>query len=131
MIPVFFAFFDLLRGQGTQSHIGRNFLLAIRDPAVIFEIISRKMAMNIKLFRYTIWSRVLAVGIGGLLLFFYRPVGVMRVFRSRYPYLFKGFIGVVITAVAAFVFNDSGTVAAATATIFGITPLLYIFLKES
>lgn len=131
LIPVSFAVIDLLRGQGTQSHVGRSFLLAVHDPAIVYDIISRKMAMNFKLFRYTIWSRVLAVGVGGLLLLFYRPVGVMRIFRSRYPYLFTGFVGVVVTVAAAFLFNDSGTVAAATATIFGIPPLFYIFLKES
>lgn len=131
LIPAFFAVLDLLRSQGAQSHIGRNLFLALRDPEAVFDIISRKMSMNYKLFRYTIWSRILAVGIGGLLLLFYRPVGVMRLFRSRYPHLFTGFIGVVVAVVAAFAFNDSGTVASSTVTIFGITPLLYIFLKES
>jgi hypothetical protein len=55
----------------------------------------------------------------------------MKLFRTRYPHLFTGFIGVVVAVTAAFAFNDSGTVASSTATIFGITPLLYIFLKES
>lgn len=122
--------FDLLQGQGTQSHVARNLLLVRQDPGAALEIVKRKMAMNIKLFRYTIWSRVLAAGIGGLLVLFYRPVGVMRVFRARHPHLFSGFVGVVVTAVAAFIFNDSGTVAAATATVFGIPPLLYILLRE-
>ncbi|MEW6183406.1 MAG: hypothetical protein AB1500_09580 [Bacillota bacterium] len=131
LIPALIVGLDLLRGSGAQSHFGRNLLLVLRDPMALLDIISRKMAMNFKLFRYTIWSRVLAAGIGGLLLLFYRPIGVMRVFRGRYPYLFKGFIGVVVTTVAAFLFNDSGTVAAATATIFGIPPLLYIFLRET
>lgn len=130
LLPLIFVAVDLFRQSGIQSHIGRNLLLVIQDPTAAFDIIKRKMAMNIKLFRYTIWSRVLAAGIGGLLLLSYRPVGVMRVLRYRYPYLFTGFLGVVVTAVAAFVFNDSGTVAAATATIFGIPPLLYILLGE-
>lgn len=130
LLPGLFAVCDLLRGEGAQSHVGRNLLLVLQDPGAALDIIKRKMAMNIKLFRYTIWSRVLAAGIGGLLILFYRPVGVMRVFRVRYPYLFSGFVGVVVTAVAAFAFNDSGTVAAAMATIFGIPPLLYILLRE-
>jgi hypothetical protein len=131
LIPALFAVLDLLRGQGAQSHIGRNLFLALSNPEAVFDIISRKMAMNYKLFRYTIWSRILTAGIGGLLLLFYRPVGVMKLFRTRYPHLFTGFIGVVVAVAAAFAFNDSGTVASSTATIFGITPLLYIFLKES
>ncbi|MGQ9512035.1 hypothetical protein [Thermodesulfitimonas sp.] len=130
LLPALFAACDLLRGEGAQSHVGRNLLLVLQDPGAALDIIKRKMAMNIKLFRYTIWSRVLAAGIGGLLILFYRPVGVMRDFRVRYPYLFNGFTGVVVTAVAAFAFNDSGTVAAAMATIFGIPPLLYILLQE-
>ncbi|MEW6573221.1 MAG: hypothetical protein AB1374_06265 [Bacillota bacterium] len=129
-LPLIFVAVDLFRQSGVQSHMGRNLLLVLQDPSAAFDIIKRKMAMNIKLFKYTIWSRVLAAGIGGLLLLSYRPVGVMRVLRSRYPYLFTGFLGVVVTAVAAFIFNDSGTVAAATATIFGIPPLLYILSGE-
>ncbi|MEW6447186.1 MAG: hypothetical protein AB1426_03730 [Bacillota bacterium] len=131
LLPLIFVALDFYRQSGVQSHIGRNLLLVIQEPAAAFDIIKRKMAMNIKLFKYTIWSRVLAAGIGGLLLLSYRPVGVMLVLRNRYPYLFNGFVGVVVTAVAAFCFNDSGTVAAATATIFGIPPLLYILLRES
>jgi hypothetical protein len=130
LLPVMFAVYDLLWGRGGQSHIGRNLFLVFQEPSVALEILKRKMAMNMKLFRYTIWSRVLAAGIGGLLLLSVRPVAVMRVFRSQYPYLFTGFIGVVVTAVAAFLFNDSGTVAATTATVFGIPPLLYLLLKE-
>lgn len=130
LLPVLFAVFDFLWGRGGQSHIGRNLFLVFQEPSVALDIIKRKMAMNMKLFRYTIWSRVLAAGIGGLLLLSIRPVGVMRIFRSQYPYLFTGFIGVVVTAVAAFLFNDSGTVAATTATVFGIPPLLYLLLKE-
>lgn len=131
LLPLVFVAVDFFREPGPQSHIGRNLLLVIQDPTAAFDIIKRKMAMNIKLFRYTIWSRVLLAGIGGLLLLSYRPVGVMRELKKRYPYLFSGFLGVVVTAVAAFVFNDSGTVAAATATIFGIPPLLYILLNEA
>ncbi|NMA62850.1 MAG: hypothetical protein GX964_02345, partial [Syntrophomonadaceae bacterium] len=38
--------------------------------------------------------------------------------------------GVVAGAFVALVFNDSGIVAAATATIFAASPLLYLALEE-
>jgi len=131
LLPLLLVAVDLFREPGVQSHIGRSLLLVVQEPAAAFDIIKRKMAMNIKLLKYTIWSRVLLAGIGGLLLLSYRPVGIMRELKHCYPYLFTGFMGIVVTAAAAFLFNDSGTVAAATATVFGIPPLLYILLSEN
>ncbi|WP_238472867.1 hypothetical protein [Desulforamulus profundi] len=86
--------------------------------------------MNMKLLRYTVWSRILLASLAVLALLFYRPRGVMENIRLKYPYLFKGFIGVVTGALVAFAFNDSGVVAAATTMIFGAPPLVYLVLSE-
>jgi len=126
-----FIAFDLSRPPDLRSHMGTTASLILNaGPGQVLDIIQRKWAMNMKLLRYTIWSRVLLASLAILALLFYRPRGVMENIRVKYPYLFKGFIGVVTGALVAFAFNDSGVVAAATTMIFGAPPLVYLVLTE-
>lgn len=126
-----FIAFDLSRPPDLRSHIGTTASLIINaGPGQILDIIQRKWAMNMKLLRYTVWTRILLASLAVLALLFYRPIGVMESIQKKYPYLFKGFIGVVTGALVAFAFNDSGVVAAATAMIFGAPPLVYLVLSE-
>lgn len=123
--------YDAMRPGGSQSHIGRTaWLVAGGGLDRVAEIIARKSEMNIRLIRYTIWSRVLLASLGILALLFYRPVGVMEKIRNRSPYLFRGFVGVVTGSIVAFIFNDSGVVAAATAMVFAAPPLIYLVLDQ-
>jgi len=126
-----FIAFDLSRPPDLRSHMGTTASLVLNaGPGQALEIIQRKWAMNMKLLRYTVWSRILLASLAVLALLFYRPRGVMENIRLKYPYLFKGFIGVVTGALVAFAFNDSGVVAAATTMIFGAPPLVYLVLSE-
>lgn len=126
---------EFFRGVEQQSHIGRAARLvfggdlgtAVQEA---YNIIHRKVSMNLRLLRHTIWSQVFLVSLGGLALLSYRPIGRMQTFRERYPYLFKGLVGIVVASVVALVFNDSGVVAAATVMILGVPPLLYFFLED-
>lgn len=122
---------DLTRGTANQSHIGRTANL-IREGGiqVIFDIIVRKMAVNIKLIKYTRWSWVFLLCMGALATLFYRPIGIFQTLRSKYPCLFMGFMGVVVGSIAALIFNDSGIVAAATMMIFAAATLLYLVIEE-
>jgi len=122
---------DLQRSLEVQSHFGRNAAIVLSGGwPEIADIIKRKTEINIKLFRYTIWSRVFVASLGSLALLFYRPVGVMVKVKSDYPHLYKGLLGVVFGSIVALFFNDSGIVAAATTMIFGAPPLIYLVLKE-
>ena len=126
-----FITYDLTRPTELQSHIGRQASLILAGgPEEIVNIITRKWEMNKKLIRYTIWSRIFLASLGALALLFYFPVGVMQSIREGYPDLYKGFIGVVVVSILAFLFNDSGVVAAATTMIFGAPPLIYLILAE-
>lgn len=126
-----FIAFDLTRPVQQQSHIGQTARLIINGGFIeIYNVINRKLGMNIKLLRYTVWSRVLLASIVALAILYHKPRGVMQQIKDKYPYIFKGFIGVVAGALVAFVFNDSGVVAAATTMIFGAPPLIYLVLKE-
>ncbi|AGL01555.1 hypothetical protein [Desulfoscipio gibsoniae] len=122
--------YDLQRPLESQSHIGRTASLILQNgPGEIINIIYRKISMNIKLIKYTIWSRVFLASLASLVILFYRPVGVMQHIHSNYNDMFKGFIGVTAASIIALIVNDSGVVAAATAMIFGAPPLLYLVIR--
>ncbi|MBO8137773.1 MAG: hypothetical protein H0Z40_06520 [Desulfotomaculum sp.] len=126
-----FIFYDVSRPIQQQSHIGKTASLILNGGAIeIVHIINRKLGMNLKLLRYTVWSKVLLASIITLAILFYKPRGVMKDIQNKYPYLFKGFVGVVTGALLAFAFNDSGVVAAATTMIFGAPPLIVMVLNE-
>lgn len=126
-----FIAFDLTRPIQQQSHIGQTARLIMDGGWIeIYNIINRKLAMNMKLLRYTVWSRVLLASIVVLAILFYKPRGLMKTISNEYPIIFKGFIGLVTGALFAFAFNDSGVVAAATTMIFGAPPLIYLVLNE-
>ncbi len=123
--------YDLQRPLESQSHIGRTAHLILQNgPGEIINIIIRKVSMNIKLIKYTIWSRVFLASLASLVILFYRPVGVMQRIFSRYTDMYIGFIGVTTASIMALIFNDSGVVAAATAMIFGAPPLLYLVIRS-
>ncbi|MCL5290232.1 MAG: hypothetical protein ACOY35_03790 [Bacillota bacterium] len=131
LAAVGFIAFDLSRPPDLRSHMGTMASLILNaGPGQALEIVQRKWAMNMKLLNYSVWSRVLLASLAILALLFYRPRGVMENIRVKYPYLFKGFVGVVTGALVAFAFNDSGVVAAATTLIFGAPPLVYLVLSE-
>ncbi|MDI6705324.1 MAG: hypothetical protein QME73_03585 [Bacillota bacterium] len=114
-----------------HSHLA----LAIQDslnggPAHIIGIINRKLAMNIKLLRYTIWTKVLVAVIAATGILFYRPVGIFKKVFSRYPYLTKAWSSIVVAAAVGMAVNDSGVVTSATSSIFFMMSMLYVFIEE-
>lgn len=126
-----FIIYDLSRPVALQSHIGRaaGEVLA-GGPGAVWQIVQRKTEVNIRLIKYTIWSRVFIASLGSLCLLFYRPVGVMKKIQLKYPQLFAAFAGVTVASIGALIFNDSGIVAAATAMIYAAPPMLYLILSE-
>lgn len=126
-----FALWDAGQSVSQQSHFGRT-IHALRTNGLseAYDIIVRKSAMNLKLIRWTIWSRVFLVILAATIFLFYRPVGVMKKAMAQYPYLAKGFWGVVAGSIAALILNDSGIVAAATMSIFLAAPLIFVVMKE-
>ncbi|MFZ5591454.1 MAG: hypothetical protein ACOY81_06575, partial [Bacillota bacterium] len=126
-----FIIYDLGRPVDMQSHIGRAAGEVIAGGmGAVWQIVQRKTEVNIRLIKYTIWSRVFIASLGSLCLLFYRPVGVMKKIQLKYPQLFAAFAGVTVASIAALIFNDSGIVAAATAMIYAAPPMLYLILSE-
>lgn len=124
------TYYDMSRPLEMQTHIGRaaNQIMA-GGWQEMFTIISRKLGMNLKLIRYTIWSYVFIVILMVMALLVNRPVGAMGLLRQQVPYISKGFAGIITAAVVALLINDSGIVAASTVSIYLVVPLLLIMLN--
>ncbi|MBP1762656.1 MAG: hypothetical protein H6Q64_2198, partial [Firmicutes bacterium] len=121
--------YDMHRPVELQTHIGRaaNQIFAGGWQEILL-IIKRKLGMNIKLIRYTIWSYVFMVILLVVSLLLVRPVGAMQQLLQKHPYIFKGFIGIITAAVVALLVNDSGIVAASTTSIYLVFPMLLLML---
>jgi len=122
---------DYMRPPELRSHFGQ-FAFSVRSSGIsaVKEVAVRKLAMNYKLIRYTIWTKVLMCSLLALGILFYRPVGIFRSILTKNPAIAAGLAGGVLGAVTALLFNDSGIVAAATAIIFPAATLFYLVLRE-
>ncbi len=125
-----FTLLDQANPPAEQSHFGQTAELLRRDGlGAIFLIVRRKLEMNLRLLRFSIWSKALIVTLTAMAASFIWPSRFIAWLRKNHPQAAKGISGVVVGAVAALIFNDSGVVAAATCISFGSTPLLLMALK--
>ncbi|MBC7347038.1 MAG: hypothetical protein H5U00_06215, partial [Clostridia bacterium] len=123
------AWWDGTRSLAVQSHLGKAVNLVRQEgwPAVQ-EIIGRKLATNLRLIRYTVWTRALLSGLAVLAVLLYYQVGKVGECCRSYPKLTRSLVAMVAGSFVALVFNDSGIVAAATMMIYGIGPFLTLIL---
>ncbi|MGI6553278.1 MAG: phosphoglyceromutase [Bacillota bacterium] len=123
---VFLFIYDGMRGMESRSHIGQtSSLIQESSPMVLLQIFKRKLLMNYKLIRYSTWTLVLLAVIIVLAILFRWPLGILKEIFRRHTYLYYGFIAGLVGTIAAFVFNDSGVVAAAMSMIpIGISLIL-------
>lgn len=116
--------------RGSQTHLGRLLGTVLQEgPAPLWQIVVRKIEMNWRLMHYTPWADVLVTFIIALLVLFHRPVGILRSVLEEHPYLSKGFWGAIMAAIAAFLANDSGVVAAATLMLYP-TAVLFALIGD-
>jgi len=113
--------------KAVPTHIGQTLKIFLEGNYYsVFMIIVRKIKMNIKLMRYTIWTRVLVFFILYLIVQFLRPKGRIRLLINSYPVLSSGYYAVFAASITTFLINDSGVVAAATVLFYPIFTLLYL-----
>ena len=77
-------------------------------------IVARKLAMNIRLLRYTAWTQVLIAFLAILGAMVAGAHGVFQRFRRDHLSLYDALIGGLAGALVAMAVNDSGVVACAT-----------------
>lgn len=127
MTTMVFAFLLLMASKGPPTHISQAFA-SVKDRGMnsIYPIIERKLRMNIKLFKYTPWTRALLTTIGVSIALFFYPLNILKRIFIKYPYIHKGFLGAGIGCLTALLANDSGIVAAATMMIYIALPLFLL-----
>lgn len=96
----------------------------------VWAVLIRKISMNIKLLKYTIWSDVLLIIVLSMPVIFLNPKGITRKALAKTEWLTPVFVGCSLGALAAFVLNDSGVIAAATTLIFPFYCFLALLTKE-
>lgn len=112
---------DLSRSTGSQSHIAHAVkAIGSGGSGEAFSIIFRKLAMNIKLMKFSPSSRLMFLGIILTIWLFNRLKSAL----SNQNHLNEGFVASLIGAGAALVFNDSGVLAAANGLVFMVAALI-------
>ncbi|OWZ84794.1 hypothetical protein [Natranaerobius trueperi] len=108
------------------SHLGRTIEL-VNNQGIqeLYNIIIRKVSMNISLIRYSIWSKVLLAFLGVLLtILVFKPTDKINQLKRTSPFIYRAIQANAIGSLLVFLLNDSGVVAAATIMIFVVPPLL-------
>ncbi|MHB0999496.1 MAG: hypothetical protein ACYC27_09640 [Armatimonadota bacterium] len=109
---------DLFKGQDHESHLGRAVgVLASGGFEQIALMIKRKLAMNILLVRMSVWSKLLAAYILSIVLII-KLYAMQDNLKSLPMHIRTALAGILGGTVAAFVFNDSGVVAAGTCLLY-------------
>lgn len=115
----------------SQSHLGGAIKQIISSgPIVIYQIIVRKISMNLRIMGVTIWSKVLLSAIIVLGVLFYKPIGFIKQISLKYPKIAIGWSGIIVACIIGFAVNDSGVVAAATSVIFLTSTILYLIIDD-
>lgn len=128
VLVLVFAGLDLF--LGTESHLGVFAQQIIQEgPQAIINTFGRKISMNMKLAKSSVWVNILLAGIAVIGIFIFRPSKHMKNIADKYPMIFKGFIASMVGCVITLLVNDSGIVAAATASIYILIPILIISIN--
>jgi hypothetical protein len=129
--PAALFFIVDLSGIGTPTHLGSLVKETEENGiGVMISTVQRKISMNLRLIRYTIWTKVLICMIAAISIMFYRPVKLLKRVFSSFEYLKVSWICVAASAVVGFAVNDSGIVLAATAMIYVVFTMLLICIGE-
>lgn len=121
---------DLYLFQNRSHLAGAIQQMIDHGPRVIFQVIRRKLLMNLRIMSVTVWSRVLLIAMIILAVLFYHPIGIFKKLTKEYPYIMVGLGSIILGSKVAFLVNDSGIVAAATIMMFLTTTILYLIISD-
>lgn len=123
MIVFIFAVLDIV--SKSQSHLSGfvNQILA-NGPIAIIQTFTRKIQMNVEIATSNVLIVVALVVAGYMTKFIFKPVNHFKKLSEKYPYIFKGFVAITVGCIVTLIFNDSGIVAAGTASIYILVPIL-------
>ena len=123
---------NMHRSGTLPSHVGHfGELLRRRGLAGLQETALRKLAMNLRLIRYSIWSRAFITLVGLSIILSLYPGGLLKRLRREQPYLVVGAGAALAGAATALLTNDSGVVAAATLLLYAVPPVLLAVMQKN
>lgn len=123
------ALYDLVRFGPESSHLGGAVrLVGTEGGDPLWSLFERKLEMNVRLIRLTVWSRAFFVSLVAAVLFAFVRPRTVRGLLHAYPYMSRALRGSLAGALVALAANDSGIVAAATLMIPVVSTLLYLAL---
>lgn len=126
------SLYDLGALNEGHSHVGGAIQQVSRSGAdPLWTIFERKLAVNVRLIRLTIWSRAFFISLIAAIGLMIYPPRLMRRLVHTHRYLSLAIRGSLIAALTALAVNDSGIVAAATLMIPVVSTLLYLMLEKS
>lgn len=120
-----------LSGLQSSSHLG-NFVKDVSENGimVLVSTVERKFEMNLRLIRYTIWTKVLIFIILTITFMFYKHLRILRYIFRKYWYMKHSWVAASAASIAGFSANDSGIVLAATAMIYVVFTMLPFCVEE-
>ncbi len=108
------------------SHLGNTLRITIYDnPFYIFEIISRKLSMNIRLIGITIWSKTLFFSLLYMFLNLLIFKDIIKTIFTKNRFLTAGFISALTGSLIGLLVNDSGIIMAGIGIIYIVNYLIY------
>lgn len=128
IIVCIFAILDIV--SKSQSHLsGFVNQIMVNGPMSMIQTFTRKIQMNIDIATSNILIVTsLAVAVY-MAKFIFKPTSYLKKLSLKYPYIFKGYISIVIGCIVTLIFNDSGIVAAGTASIYILIPILIMSIN--
>ena len=125
LVVVAFAGLDFLMGSESHLSVFTNQIIQ-EGPAAIINTFGRKIQMNMKLAKSSVWVNILIVSIVIIGALIFKPSGYFKKIHDRYPMIFKGFMASFVGCIVTLLVNDSGIVAASTAAIYILIPIIII-----
>ncbi|HHY38463.1 MAG TPA: hypothetical protein GX507_06010 [Clostridia bacterium] len=112
--------------EGALTHLGFA-VHRVRSFGIseVIDICVRKMQMNLKLIKYSVWTKALVASMVTFGVMLYRPYGVFKTLQASFPRLMAGVKGASAAAFVALISNDSGVVAAAMSLVPASSAFLY------
>jgi len=112
---------DLQQPLAMQSHLGRNVNMLLHGETQKFgSLIIRKIQMMLKVMNFTVVNWVILAGVAAACYGVFRPGINISQLKLRVPMIYAGLKGLIVAAVAAIIFNDSGITAAASLFVYTI-----------
>jgi len=112
------------------THLGRTFLMLVESgPMSIMSVVLRKIQMNIKLIKNSIWSKVLFVTILSEICILLKCKKQIYEMLRRNKYFSAGIVSSIVGSIIGLLVNDSGVLLAAIANAYLVSILIYYLFE--